>query len=428
MQQGQCQMRKLLMIATLISVSLIGIIAQTQAYGQAVSTPTSISVYDADTVTTTTMNTNQTSIISTSQATTSLSTVASANSSLAQSPVDFTIKVDPTYRSIDLGSGKIPTAAFSVQIEALSGFQGKVELSVKGLPESAKAVFNPEEGAPSPIFDSILMVVLGQSTPAGAYNVSIIGASNNVSHNATTALIVEGSSSTSTTTLQQKGRLTVSVSTERESYQKGDSVGVSGYVKLNSGESVANATVTLHVTDPLGNETHVSLTSTDPNGRYWDNLTIPSSAVDGTYTVYAVADAVPYRESFGQVTFVVGVSNAPSVRIVNATITMLNRTVSSEFRRGETVAVWVAIDDSGGDLIDGNTWVEVLDPNNSPISVAVVVVTIHSGEEVRIGIQVILKPDAAVGLYTVRIIVSNAPILGGGRFLDSRETGFVVEG
>jgi uncharacterized membrane protein len=401
-------MRKLLIVAILISVSLIGLVAQIQVYGQNVSTPTS-------------------TISTTSQATSS--TLASTNSSLTQSPNDFTIKVDPTYWSINLGNSKTPTAAFSVQIGALSGFQGKVELSVKGLPESAKAAFNPEEGAPTPIFVSILLIILSQSTPAGSYNVSIIGASENVSHNAIAELVVEGSLSPSTATVQREQRtLRVSVSTESESYQKGDNVSVSGYVKLDSGESVANATVALHVTDPFGNETNVLLASTDPNGRYWDNFTLPPSAVDGTYTVYAVADAVTYRECYGQVTFVVGASTVPSVRIENATITMLNRTVSSEFRRGETLAVWVAIHDSGGDLVDGNTWVEVLDPNNSPISVAVVVVTIHSGEEVRIGIQVILKQDAAAGLYTVRIVVSNAPISGGGKFLDSRETAFVVEG
>ena len=255
MHRGECQMRKLLMIATLISLSLIGLITQIQAYDPSVSTSTS-------------------TISTTSQATTSKSTVASANSSLAQSSDDFTIKVDPTYRSIDLGNGKIPTAAFSVQIEALSGFQGKVELSVKGLPESAKAAFNPEEGAPTPIFVSILMVFLSQSTPAGAYNVSIIGASNNVSHNATTDTGCRGkfvhNNRDSATAAEEIDGLRLD---RRESYQKGDSVGVSGYVKLNSGESVANATVTLHVTDPLGNETHVSLASTDPNGRYWDNFT-----------------------------------------------------------------------------------------------------------------------------------------------------------
>jgi hypothetical protein len=400
-------MRKLLMIAILISVSLIGLVAQTQAYGPSVSKPTS-------------------TISTTSQATTSESTLASANSSLAQSPDNFTIKVDPTYWSINLGKSKIPTAAFSVQIGAPSGFQGKVELSVKGLPESAKAVFNPEVGVPNPAFVSILIIILSQSTPAGAYNVSIIGASRNVSHYATTELVVGGTLSTATVQVQRT--LTVSVSTEDESYQEGDNVSVSGYVKLNSGESVANATVTLDVTDPLGNETHVSLASTDPNGRYWDNFTIPSNALDGTYTVYAVANADTYPECFDQVTFVVGVSNVPSVRIENATITMLNRTVSSEFRRGETVALWVAINDSGSDLVHGNTWVEVLDPNNSPISVTVLVVTIHSGEGVMIGVQVILKPDAAAGLYKVEIVVSNAPIMGGGRFLDSRETAFVVEG
>jgi hypothetical protein len=47
---------------------------------------------------------------------------------------------------------------------------------------------------------------------------------------------------------------------------------------------------------------------------------------------------------------------------------------------------------------------------------------------VTIGTEVILKPDAALGLYTVRIIVSNAPISNGGRFLEGRETAFVVEG
>jgi uncharacterized protein YfaS (alpha-2-macroglobulin family) len=222
--------------------------------------------------------------------------------------------------------------------------------------------------------------------------------------------------------------LTVSVSTDHESYQKGNIVGISGYVKLNSGESVANATVTLPVTDPLGNETHVSVTSTDINGRYWDNFTIPATAVDGTYTVYALANADNYPECYDQVTFVVGASSVPSVRIENATITMLNRSVSSEFRPGETVVIWVAINDTGGDLVDGNAWLEVLNPNNSPISVAIVVVTIRSGEQVTIGTEVILKPDATAGLYTVRIIVSNAPISSGGRFLESRETAFVVEG
>jgi hypothetical protein len=427
MQQRQCQMRKLLMIATLISVSLIGLIAQAQAYGQTVSTRPSASLHAA--VNAVRIMTNETTASTTSQATTSMSTVASANSSLAQSPNDFTIKVDPTYWSIDLGNGKIPTAAFSVQVGALSGFQGRVELSVKGLPESAKAVFNPEVGVPNPVFVSILMIILSQSTPADAYNVSIIGASKNVSHYATAELVVKGSLSTSTTTVQeQQRRLTVSVSTEYENYQKGDSVGVSGYVKLDSGDSVANATVTLHVIDPLGNETHVSVVPTSPNGWYWDNFTIPSNAVDGTYTVYAVANADTYPECFDQVTFVVGVSNVPSVRIENATITTVNRTVSSEFRPGETVAVWVAINDSGGDLVDGNTWLEVLDPNNSPISVAVLVATIHSGQQVTIGTQVILKSDAPAGLYTVRIVVSNAPISSGGRFLESGETAFVVEG
>jgi len=420
-------MRRLLMTAILLSVSLIGLIAPMHVRGENGVTSTTTSAHSTHAMTTTRTMANRTTSSMTNQTTTSAST--STSSTMSQPSGDFILKVDPPYRSIDLTNGKIRSATFSVEVRALSGFQGEVELSIEGLPESAEAAFNPEEGVPKPVFVSILKIFLSQSTPAGAYTLTIIAASNGVFQHATTTLVVEGSASTSATTMQQQQRrLRVSISTDRENYHKGDKVNISGYVKLRSGESVEGAAVSLNVIDPLGNEIHVRLALTDRNGRYWDNFALPLNTMDGTYTVYVVANMVTYQECFGQTTFVVGASDVPSIRIVNGTTAMLNGTVSSEFHPGETVVVWVAVDNSGADLRGGSTWVEVLDPNNIPISVTVVVVTIHSGEQTRIGIHVILKSDATIGIYAVRILVSNAPIMGGGKFLDGRETVFLVTG
>jgi hypothetical protein len=126
------------------------------------------------------------------------------------------------------------------------------------------------------------------------------------------------------------------------------------------------------------------------------------------------------------VTFVVGQSQIPSVRIVDVSVTLLNDTLSSEFRPGETVVIWTAVNSTGADLLNGNTWIEVLDPKYSPVTVIVVVVTISAGAQERIGIHVILASDAAIGTYTIKVLVSDGPILAGGKFLDAKETSFVV--
>ncbi len=320
-------------------------------------------------------------------------------------------------------------------VKALQGFRDEVELSIEGLPESSEAMFNPEEGRPRPVFLSILKIRVDSSTPAGTYTLTIIAASEKVVHHVTTTLIVEGeattttittSSTTMTATTPHEKRLKVTVSTTRENYKKGDVIAIFGYVKSRSGESVTGATVSLNVVDPTGKDVHVKSMVTDQAGRYSDNFTLPIDAVEGTYAVYVSADMSGYRYGFARATFTVGVSLTPSIRIVNATIAMVNGTVSSEFHPGETFVVWVAVNNSGAELNDGRVWVEVLDANNVPITVVVVMATIHTGEQMKTGIQVTLKSDAPIGTYTIRCLVSNAPIMSGGRFLDMKETTFLV--
>ncbi len=352
-------------------------------------------------------------------------TLTTASGSLTELVSGFILKVDPSVHTIQhLKNERSSSATYSVRVMASSGFRGEVGLSVDGLPEDADAFFNPEEGVPKPVFASILKVLVSPSTPPGIYTLNITGSSDETSNYATTTLIVEGEATTRTT--QRQHQLRVSVSTDEEKYDPADNVTISGFVKLRSGASVVGATVSLSVLDPAGEEVHVAVTNTDQAGRYAGNFTLRSTAAEGTYTIYATASMTGYKDAYATETFTVGLSAQPSVRIVNATITMLNGTPSSEFKPGETVVVWAAANNTGADLKNGNMWVEVLDPDDAPVTVVVVVVTIHTGEQVQIGVHVILASNAKLGTYTVRILVSDAPIMSGGKFLDSKETTFIV--
>jgi len=393
--------RKLWITILLLSVSVIAIVAPMYVEGQ-------VSVADKKTKSETS---NETETIA---------------PNVTDPAGDFYLKVDPPQHKVQhLKNGKSRSATYSVKVIAVSEFRGKVGLSVTGLPEHCSAWFNPEDGKPKPSFVSVLKVIVPPSAPPGTYTLKISGASEGTTRNATTTLIIEGEATPVTTTTT--GKLKVSVTTHQESYVAGEDVAISGYVRLGSGVSAAGASVSLSILEPDGDEVHRSpVLQTNDDGRFAENFTLPSTAANGTYTVYATASMSGYKDALATVTFTVGLSNVPSVHIVEASITMPNGTLSSEFSPGETVVVWAVVNNTGADLVGANTWVEVLDPDNSPIGLAIVVVTIHTGEQVKVGVHVILATDAKIGTYTVRILVSDRPVAEGGKFLDSKETAFLV--
>jgi len=399
--------RKLWMTILLLSVSVIAIVAPMYAEGQ-------IAVADKKSKSETSTLTENTA-----------PNVTDADDDNAGD--DFYLKVDPPQHKIQhLKNGKSRSATYSVKVTAVSDFRDEVKLLVtEGLPENCSVLFNPEEGKPKPAFVSVLKVIVLPSAPPGTYTLKISGASGETIHNATTTLIIEGEAAT-TTPVTTTGKLKVSVTTDQESYVAGEDVEISGYVRLGSGVSAVGASVSLSVLEPDGDEVDAAVLQTNNAGRFAENFTLPSTAANGTYTVYATASMSGYKDAFATVTFTVGLSNLPSVHIVEASITMPNGTLSSEFHPGETVVVWAVVNNTGADLVDGNTWVEVLDPDNSPISLVIVVVTIHTGEQVKVGVHVILATDAKIGTYAVRILVSDRPVAAGGKFLDSKETAFLV--
>jgi hypothetical protein len=394
------------MTILLLSVSVIAIVAPMYAEGQ-------ITVADKKTKSETSTGTENTA------------------PNVTDAAGDFYLKVDPPQHKIQhLKNGKNRSATYSVKVTAVSEFRDEVELSVTGPPDGCFAWFNPING--KPVFVSVLKVIVPPSAPPGIYTLNITGASRETVHYATATLIIEGEATpltittAQTTSVTTTGKLKVSVTTDQESYLAGEDVAISGYVRLGSGVSAAGASLSLSVLDPGGEEVDGAVLQTNDDGRFVENFTLPSTAANGTYTVYATASMSGYKDALATVTFTVGLSNLPSVHIVEASITMPNGTLSSEFSPGETVVVWAVVNNTGADLVDANTWVEALDPDNSPISLVIVVVTIHTGEQVKVGVHVILATDAKIGTYTVRILVSDRPIAAGGKFLDSKETAFLV--
>ena len=338
---------------------------------------------------------------------------------------DFYLKASPPAHTIHHLNGESRSATYSVNATALSEFRGEVGLSMTGLPATCIGFFNPEEAIPDPVFSSVLEIVVPPTTPAGTYALKISGASGRTTHYATITLIVEGEPTTSAKTTAD---LKISVTADRESYSLSQDVEISGYVRLSSGVSAAGASVSLSVLEPDGDEVHAAVLQTNDDGRFAEDFTLPSTAANGTYTVYATARMSGYKDALTTDTFTVGFSNLPSVHTVEATVTMPNGTLSSEFHPGETVVVWAAVRNAitGANLVGGNTWVEVFDPDDSPIALVKVVVTIHTGEQMSVGVYVTLASGAKTGIYTVRILVSDRPIVAGGKFLSSEETAFLV--
>jgi len=359
------------------------------------------------------------------------SPVTEGPSEVTETVGGFYLKVDPASHTVErMSNGKSGSASYSVKVTALSGFRDEVELSLKGLPETCSAFFNPEYATPKPVFTSILEVIVPPSVPNGVYALNITGASDKTIRYATATLIIEGEAAvstvkTETTSATTSAALKVSVSTEQGSYKGGEDVAISGSVRLSRATSAANATVSLSVLDPSGEQIHAAALQTSEDGRFAVNFTLPSTVADGIYTVYATASMSGYKDAFASVSFTVGVS-AVSVRIVETSITLPNGTLSSEFHPGETAVVWVAANSTGADLVAGNIWVEVLDPDNIPIALVAVVVTVHAGEQVAVGAHVILALDAKIGIYTVTVLVSDRSIVTGGKFLDSKDTAFII--
>jgi uncharacterized membrane protein len=328
---------------------------------------------------------------------------------------DFAIAVSPPLRIIEPSQ----SANYTVFLTSLYSFSGEVSLSVSGIPNGATSSFsvNPVSLSPGEVANSTLTITTSATTIPGTYRLTVKGSLRygGLTHSTSVALIVSGA------TLA----LSVTVETDKPNYSAGENVKILGSVK-SSLEPVANADVSIQVNDPNGTSVHIAYVSTNGNGLYSNNFTLKSDAAQGTYTVYVTASKPGYRDGRGQTTFTVGQSSTPSITIVSVYTADLYNNSKTSFKPGETLIVWIVVQNSGADLPSGMIWVEVEDPNGVPVSVQFQIALIRRGSSVTSGFSVTLSDSAAAGTYEVKGFVSTGLISKGGKFLAAGQAAFTV--
>ncbi|MEM4246154.1 MAG: hypothetical protein QW390_02540, partial [Candidatus Bathyarchaeia archaeon] len=98
----------------------------------------------------------------------------------------FYVKVNPSVLILYPGSSGI----YAVTVLSTGSQAEDVHLSVADLPEKVEGKFNLENGAPNPLFTSILTIKSDQTTPPGKYDISIIARSENFEKTESATLLI----------------------------------------------------------------------------------------------------------------------------------------------------------------------------------------------------------------------------------------------
>lgn len=352
----------------------------------------------------------------------SASTTSSSNTTQTTSATQFEFRVEPPSRTINAGD----YARFSIQI--LANGTANVLLVAKGIPPRSTAIFTQDFGQANPEFDSMLIIVTSEDTSIGTYGITVISVVNGNESDSQLSLVVASSSTnthTSTSTIQGVA-LEVSISPDHRHYEPNDTVVLQGKISDVTGNAVADASVSLQVDGPTGVEIESATLNTDTAGIFKTSFKVPASAAAGTYTAFASATRSGYASATTHTTFVIRTSFTPSVVIREVYTTDISGNRSAVFAAGQTVLVWVVVENSGATLTDGVVWVQVRDSNLTPIWIQIQVSTLETGQTSQVAFGFLITPSVASGLYTANALVSDKMISRGGTFLASTDTEFAV--
>jgi hypothetical protein len=95
------------------------------------------------------------------------------------------------------------------------------------------------------------------------------------------------------------------------------------------------------------------------------------------------------------------------------------------FSPGQTVLVWVVVENSGA-TFQGVIWLQVRDSNGTPIWIQFQISQLGTGQTLRIAFGFQLTSSVAAGLYNANALVSDKLISQGGSFFASASTQFAV--
>ena len=95
-------------------------------------------------------------------------------------------------------------------------------------------------------------------------------------------------------------QLSVTVSTDKPSYDPGDAVLITGRVLDQSLNGVALASVSIQVNDPSGNAIHVGWILSTTDGYYEDQFIAQNDSMNGGYSIYVTASKPGYVDATAQ--------------------------------------------------------------------------------------------------------------------------------
>src|SRR6267378_4072366 len=208
---------------------------------------------------------------------------------------DFSTSASPSSQTVVAGS----STPYTVNVGALNGFSGMVNLTASGLPSGANASFNPASVTGSG--SSTMTVTTSTSTPAGTYTITITGTSGSVTHSTTVSLTVNAapqpnyslSASPSSVTIVQGG--TAGTSTIAIT----PSNGFSGSVTL-SATGVPNGVTATFGTNPATSSSILTLTAngTATTGAATVTVTGTSGSLTHTTTVSLTVNAAAPQPNY----------------------------------------------------------------------------------------------------------------------------------
>src|SRR5882762_9629085 len=218
---------------------------------------------------------------------------------------DFSTSASPSSQTVVAGS----STPYTVNVGALNGFSGMVNLTASGLPSGANASFNPASVTGSG--SSTMTVTTSTSTLAGTYTITITGTSGSVTHSTTVGLtvnaaaqpnfslsaspssvtIVQGTSGASTVTISPTNGFNSSVSLSTSvlpngvtgSFNPGSTTSTST-LTLTASSTATTGSVTVTITGTSGSLSHTTTVSLTVNAAAQPNYSLSASPSSVTIT------------------------------------------------------------------------------------------------------------------------------------------------
>jgi len=244
----------------------------------------------------------------------------------------FSLDVFP--RSLSLIRSDQDTATISVNFD--QGALSTVTLTgtwIGSAPSGVSTAFSPSSGTPN--FDSTITLTTSSSATAGSFVYRVTGTSS-------------GLSKTANIYLDISKNMSLTVTTDKQTYQKGQSIEISGTVKDPDGNSVSSGTTTINLS--AENWSHTFTTSIT-NGVYSTSYFITFDKPDGDWDISVTAtDTKGHATSTPQTTSIsVEIPEIYEQYFIN----VLSPTAGQVFKRGDTVTFTISLVNKDNERVQG---------------------------------------------------------------------------